>query len=219
MQLIWIDLETSGLSSREDIILEVAVLFASLEDPFPLSAPSAGSRWAERLNPFRWTLNVDSDTLRHLSQTMHPKVIEMHTKSGLLDECAVSQWSLRDVEMQLLDCIPEAEPSDDPHDPNKNKPVLAGDSVHFDLGFIRAHMPTLAKRLSHRVYDVSAIKLFCRSLGMPKIERTIDPVHRAAVDVVRSIEHAKHCAEWLKNQGPVWQDAFGGLHNSNRTWK
>jgi hypothetical protein len=84
--------------------------------------------------------------------------------------------------------------------------VLAGDSVHFDLGFVRYHMPTLAKRLSHRVYDVSAIKLFCRSLGMPKIERKEDPVHRAAGDVLRSIEHAKYCADWLARN---WRGIYG----------
>lgn len=77
----------------------------------------------------------------------------------------------------------------------EDKPTLAGASVHFDLGFLRVHMPRLARELSHRVYDVSAVALFCRSLGMPKLPKA--EAHRAMPDVLESIEHAKMCAAWL----------------------
>ena len=75
------------------------------------------------------------------------------------------------------------------------RPTLAGRTVHFDLGFIRHHMPRLAARLSHRVYDVSAICLFCESLGMPRLKK--GEAHRASEDVLESVEHARRCAEWL----------------------
>jgi len=75
--------------------------------------------------------------------------------------------------------------------------------VHFDHGFLRVHMPKLAARFSHRHYDVSAVKLFCQSLGMPKPPKA--EAHRAAADVRESIEHAKACADWLEYaNGKTW---------------
>ena len=97
------------------------------------------------------------------------------------------------VEDELLKFIPEVEDKDE-------RATFAGSSVHFDLGFIRVHMPRLAKRLSHRVYCVSAVQLFCRSLGMAKPPKGPEP-HRAAADVLASIERAKLCSDWLG--GPV----------------
>ena len=64
------------------------------------------------------------------------------------------------------------------------------------------HMPRLAARFSHRHYDVSAVKLFCRSLGMPKPPKA--EAHRATADVLESIAHARLCAEWLRTKQP-WE--------------
>ncbi len=60
-------------------------------------------------------------------------------------------------------------------------------------------MPTLAERFSHRYYDVSAVKLFCRSLGMPKPQPA--EAHRAMADIQESIAHARQCARWLRTGG------------------
>ncbi len=73
--------------------------------------------------------------------------------------------------------------------------ALAGSSVHFDLSFLRIHMPRLAANVSHRCYDVSAVKLFCRSLGVAKFPR--EEAHRALPDVKESMKHARWCASWL----------------------
>ena len=73
--------------------------------------------------------------------------------------------------------------------------LLAGSSIHFDLGFLRVHMPKLAAKFSHRLFDVSAIKLFCESLGMPKLPKA--EAHRAMVDVEESFAHYKACADWV----------------------
>jgi oligoribonuclease (3'-5' exoribonuclease) len=121
MQLIWIDTETSGLVPSKDHILEVAVALATLEDPFDVHDPD--------FRPASWVLHQEpafidgkpnevADGIR-LPTTMHPKVIEMHTKSGLFDECHHSTYGLGDIEHLLLGLIPEAEPSDDPARPEQ----------------------------------------------------------------------------------------------------
>lgn len=166
MKLIWLDLETTGLNPETDVILEVAAFEAELTKPFD----------AHKI--YDTVLEFPAAKANSLT----PFILGMHT--DLLKACAVSRVTVKNAELDLMRRLPEREYT------------LAGSSVHFDHGFIRKHMPTLNKRLSHRHYDVSAVKLFAQSLGMPKFPKA--EAHRAAADVMESIAHAKTCAEWFR---------------------
>jgi len=169
MQLFWLDCETTGLSPERDGLLELAVAETNLERPFDVDRVRS------------WVFQF-LDTSR-----LTPFILAMHTQNGLLDECARSTTTVAEVEEHLLSVVPEIAGDD--------KPTLAGSTIHFDHAFLRVHMPRLAARFSHRHYDVSAVKLFCRSLGMPKPPKA--EAHRATADVLESVEHAKLCARWL----------------------
>lgn len=173
MKLIWADLETTGLNEKEDDILEVAISIADFHDPF------------KALPLYHKVLYLPEDC----QDTLDPFIINMHTKNGLLVECAKSRALIEQVEEELLQIIPEASNKDE-------RPILAGSTISFDHGFIRQHMPRVAKRLSHRHYDVSTLKLFCQSLGMPKFVK--GEAHRAKDDILESIAHGAACLEWLK---------------------
>lgn len=172
MKLLWLDLETTGLDSRECKVLEIAVMQAELMAPFA-------------------TELLYHAVIRHDGKNLSPFIVDMHTKNGLLAECAWSDGALRveEADAALVALVPQ-------ETDRSNFPVLAGSSIHFDHDFIRVHLPEFAKRLSHRHYDVSAVKLFCESIGMPKLPRA--EAHRAQADVLESIDHAQRCAAWVK---------------------
>jgi oligoribonuclease (3'-5' exoribonuclease) len=178
MRLYWLDLETTSLDPSTGSILEVAVAVSLLERPFDVTDAMSVV--------LRYPSVVDG------APDLDPVVLDMHTKNGLFVECRYSLLGVADVEEELLKLVPEVADRED-------MPTLAGSSVHFDHAFLRAKMPRLAARFSHRHYDVSAVKLFCRSLGMPKIPKA--EAHRAKDDVLESITHARYCTEWLMREG------------------
>ena len=175
MKLLWLDLETTGLDPRGCKVLEVAVMQADITEPFS-------------------ALPLYHAVIPHDGTNLSPFILDMHTKNGLLEECAGivalarSPVRIEDADAALADLVPEAKS-------RSGMPVLAGSSIHFDHEFIKVHMPSFAKHLSHRHYDVSAVKLFCESIGMPPLPKA--EAHRAQADVLESINHAQRCADWV----------------------
>lgn len=182
MKLLWLDLETTGLDPNKHTILEVACRLADFERPFETSNDAGPYQAVAHFDIFRWGMDVSN---------VDKIVFDMHTKNGLWAECTASEHSLDGIEQQLIEML------GDPYKPlvGDDRPILAGSTIGFDLSFLRVHMPRLAERLHYRLYDVTSVKLFCQSLGMPKFPKA--EAHRAMPDVLESIAHAKACAEWL----------------------
>ena len=174
MKLAWVDIETTGLDPFKDGILELVVAEADLLDPFNVKVVHQSVMWCHP----------------EVVKNFDPFIVNMHTKNGLFKECAKeTARDLFESENELLDLFPQADKKED-------LLILAGSSVHFDHEFIKVHMPKFNKRLSHRHYDVSALKLFCQSQGMPTFAKA--EAHRALDDILESIQHAKECREWLR---------------------
>jgi oligoribonuclease (3'-5' exoribonuclease) len=148
---LWIDLETTGLNPHTNRILEVAVLRAErLTDP----VSSVYHRVLKLTQADVWNI-VKSDML----------ISDMHRGSGLLDDCLASSVEIKQVEQDLCTLLPE-----------DGMPVtIAGFNPHFDLGFLREHVPRFAAGFSHRVFDITSIKRFCKELGMPPIDSQSEP--------------------------------------------
>lgn len=179
--LIWCDLETTGLDPYETYILETAIGIAPFSNPFLLGPIYERVLYANR--------GPDSHGNKF--------ILDMHTKNGLWDECERSHLTTKVVDIQIASMIRNALAESG----STEKPVLAGSTVHFDLGYIRRWLPETAALLSHRVYDVSGIKLFCQSLGMEPLVSEAEAAHRAKDDILASIDHAKRCIAWLAEKG------------------
>jgi oligoribonuclease len=172
-QFLWIDLETSGLDPHSCIILEWAAVLA------------ADNRYGDMSPVEQYASPI------HFDYSTPPKMDEfvrkMHTDNGLLSACIASTFTLAESEDFLIELV---------GGPETRGVVLAGGSVHFDLGFIRVHMPAFAKCLSHRVLDVSTFKAAERTWeaadAFPDIKGTN---HRALDDVLASLAEAKRWRE------------------------
>lgn len=173
-RILWLDLETSGLDHEQDVILEVAACLAAPNDPFDvmpvIDTPIQQKMKGLRMDDFVW---------------------KMHTDNGLLEAIqGPKAMPLQQAEDILLAVVPEIEDKEERY-------ILGGASIHFDMRFLRRHMRRLWERLSYRLYDVSTVKLFLRSLGMPKPEKA--DAHRAMADIRESIQQAEACAHWMSD--------------------
>ena len=167
MALIFLDLETTGLDPRTDRILELAA-----------------ARVSEALEPVDGFSTV---ILPNPGVLACPPgyVYDMHTRNGLLAEISEERGVTLSAALQGFTAWLAAQP-DTPH-------TLAGNSVHFDLGFLREWMQPAAEMFSHRLLDVTALQIARRLAGKSACPIHAGDNHRAEGDVLASMAQAR----WL----------------------
>ena len=167
-----LDLETSGLDEQKDQVLEVGAIFGEIyEGEF--------NEW----HAIQAVLRLDSDV-----RAWEPSVVAMHVANGLLPLTTSPEARSPELVDSMLSAYAAYEPN--------SKWVLMGQSVHFDLRFVRRIFPQFASHLSHRVLDVSSILMMCRSMGMPDLP-TMN-AHRAMNDVRESLRTYALCVDFLQ---------------------
>lgn len=109
-----------------------------------------------------------------------------HGGSGLIDRVKASTTSEAAAEEQILAFV-------NAHAGAKERPVLAGNSIHQDRRFIRRYMPALDARLHYRMVDVSTIKELARRWYPSVLARSPakKDSHRALDDIRDSIDELR----------------------------
>lgn len=154
-RFVWCDLETFGLDSESDPILEVGFKVTDLNlnvvDQMSIlvwDMAFYGTRFAK--------LQADAANLPDESEEGRNArfVLEMHNSSGLWDD--VRRRGTRPLEAERIvnEWLQQ-------HRILGGSDPLCGSSVQFDRGMLEAQMPTIARRFSHRNIDVSTIKELC----------------------------------------------------------
>src|SRR5262245_44087509 len=164
-QLVWIDLEMTGLDVRRHVIVEVAVLvtgadLVALDDGIDLVVHQPPEALAE----------------------MDDFVRTMHTRSGLLPEIEASTISLADAGAAAMAYVRR-------HVPEPGTAPVCGNSIGVDRRFLDAQLPELDGYLHYRSIDVSTLKELCRRWA-PEVYRkrpAKKETHRALADIHESI--------------------------------
>lgn len=170
-----LDIETSGLNPSDSVILELAIVLTKH------SAPT------EYIDHRTWVLGCQQRDYDHAD----PLVQKMHTDNGLWAEAL--QAGLDGV--WLHDVLPEIQAF--LADPNLY--TICGASVgNFDLAFLKHDVPHLAARFSHRVLDVTSVRMACLHAGGDPAIFKRSEAHRALDDCIETLENYQIALDFIR---------------------
>jgi oligoribonuclease len=171
--LIWIDMEMSGLDPEIDRILEIAIVITNSQLEVVAEAP---------------TLVVYQPA--GVLDRMDDWNKGTHGKSGLIDRVKASTLLDAEVEAQMLAFVTQ-------YVPPRLSPIC-GNSVHQDRRFLVRYMPKLEAYFLYRNLDVSTLKELARR-WKPEVMAglTKHGKHEALADIHESISELRYYREHI----------------------
>lgn len=160
--LVWIDLEMSGLEPDRDVILEIATIVTGPKLDILAEGPCLVARQSENI-----LQSMDDWNTRH------------HTQSGLVDKVRRSNFSVSDCEAITLDFLKKYT--------KEGCNPICGNSICQDRRFLYKYMPRLSAWLSYRSIDVTSVKelTFRWYPDLPEFQK--QEKHEALNDIRESI--------------------------------
>jgi oligoribonuclease len=180
-RLAWIDIETTGLDLVQDQILEIALVVTD----FALNKESGYSE----------VIKLTQEGLNRLKGG-DSVVVKMHQANGLLKESRAAEFTLADVEAELIKILKETTL-------DKGEFMIAGSGVAaYDHPLLKQQMPEFASWLAYYPFDVGVLRRTTKILtGKDIVNPTPGSyqdgvkVHRAMSDVLAHIEEAEKYQE------------------------
>jgi oligoribonuclease len=163
--LVWMDLEMTGLEPETDVIVEIATLITDDDLNIIAEGPDL-------------VIHQTDEVLARMNQI----VVDMHTKSGLLEAIKTSTVTLEEAGAATLEFIRL-------HIPEARTIPLCGNSIGTDRRFLAKYLPEIENYLHYRSVDVSTIKELARrwypKLGSDRPNK--GGTHRALDDIRASV--------------------------------
>lgn len=161
--LIWIDLEMTGLNLERDRIIEIATIVTDAN-----------------LNPLAEGPEIAVHQSDEQLGLMDAWNVYTHSSSGLVDRVKASNFSEHDAEMTTIAFLKQWVP--------ENKSPICGNSVGQDRRFLFRYMPELEAYFNYRYIDVSTLKELARR-WKPEIIKSYKKqcVHKAMNDIRESL--------------------------------
>jgi oligoribonuclease len=171
--LIWIDLEMTGLQPKTDRIIEIATVVTDSE----LNVLAEGPVLA---------IQTEQSALDRMDEwcTRH------HGKSGLTKRVQESFVSMQEAERLTLEFLKQYVPT--------GKSPMSGNSICQDRRFMVEQMPLLEVFFHYRNLDVSTLKELARRWA-PKVYQSHKKsgAHLALADIHESIDELQHYRKYL----------------------
>ena len=168
MNLIWIDLEMTGLDTQHDRIIEIATIVTDSELNTLAEGPTLAIHQPESV-----------------LEAMDEWNTRQHGQSGLIDRVRQSTLSARDAEAETLQFLSRhADPNTSP---------MCGNSICQDRRFLAREMPELERFFHYRNLDVSTLKELARR-WQPKLLDGLQKkgTHLALDDIRDSIAELRY---------------------------
>ena len=169
--LIWVDMEMTGLDPDKDRIIEVAVVVTDSELNVLAEGPVFAIHQADAILDGMDAWNKGT-----------------HGRSGLIERVKASTFSEADAEKALIDFLKAYVPN--------GKSPMCGNTICQDRRFMARGMPKLEAFFHYRNLDVSTLKELCKrwkpelASGFKKHQK-----HTALADIMESIEELKYYRE------------------------
>lgn len=166
--LVWLDLEMTGLDPEKDVVLEIATVVTDSELSILAEGPCLAIKHPDAV--------LDG---------MDPWCVEQHGRSGLTQRCRESRVTTLDAQARTLEflsswCVPGKSP-------------LCGNTIGQDRRFLVKYMPRLSEFFHYRSIDVSSIKeLVQRWYPEAKYSYSKSKQHLSLEDVRESIAELVH---------------------------
>jgi oligoribonuclease len=173
--LVWMDLEMTGLDPERHVIVEIATIVTDDDLNVVAEGPDL-------------VVHQPPEALAEMDEV----VVDMHTRSGLLEAIAASTVTLDEAGAATLAFIQE-------HVPEARSVPLCGNSIGTDRRFLSRYLPEIEEYLHYRCVDVSTLKELARRWspevlsGLPRKATS----HRALDDIRESIEELRHYRQHL----------------------
>ena len=166
--LIWIDLEMTGLDPEHDQIIEIATIITDSKLEILAEGPVVA-------------INQPDSILNSMDEwnTSH------HTSSGLVDRVRSSDVTASQAEQTTIEFLSQWVPA--------GRSPMSGNSICQDRRFMARHMPKLEAYFHYRNLDVSTIKILAQRWA-PQIAEsfTKESRHLALSDIRDSISELVH---------------------------
>lgn len=173
--LIWIDLEMTGLNPDTDRIIEIAIIVTNENLDVVAESPTLAIYQPESI-----LTQMDNWNVKH------------HTQSGLISRVQASNINEQQAEQIMLEFLNlYASP---------NKSPMCGNSICQDRRFLYRYMPQLEAFFHYRNLDVSTLKELAKRWS-PSVHQSFKKKskHIALEDIKDSIAELKHYREFFLN--------------------